>query len=71
MKRLKFFISNQKLIIKHFSSKLNIRPYDRLDKEIADFKEHKDKPAVLYNTKFLYYWNGEDLNNNKRCKTHI
>jgi len=40
--------------IKMFSLKLNIRPYNRLDKEVIDFKEYKEGLTEPHNTKCFY-----------------
>jgi len=37
------------------SLRLNIRPYNRLDKEIIDFKEYKEGLTMPHNTKRFYY----------------
>ena len=41
--------------IKTLSLKLNTRPYNRLDKEVIDFKECKEGLITLYNIKSSYY----------------
>ena len=51
----KLFQNNSKLIIKFYSSKLNIRPYNKLDKEVIDFREYKEGLATQHNTKCFYY----------------
>jgi len=33
---------------------LNIRPYNKLDKEVADFKEYKEELTTPHNTKCFY-----------------
>ena len=44
--------------VKMFSLRLNVRPYNRLDKEIADFKECKGRLVKLYNIKCFYLETG-------------
>jgi len=34
-------MGSRELTLKLLSSKLNIRPYNKLDKEVIDFKEYK------------------------------
>jgi len=41
--------------VKMFSLGLNIRPYNKLDKEVADFKEYKEGLIMPYNTECFYY----------------
>ena len=68
--RSQFIISSQKLVIQFLSNRLNTRPYNRLDKEVTDFKKPKSGPVVLHTTKCFHHQNGEDTDNNKRHKTH-
>ena len=63
-------MSQRELVFQLFSSGLNIRPYNRLDKEVADFKEHKSGPAVSCTTKCFHHQDGEDADNDKKCKTY-
>jgi len=58
------------LVFQLLSSRLNIRPYNKLNKKVADFKEYKSGPAVLYNTEYFHHQDGEDTDNNKRYKMH-
>ena len=71
LQRLQFIISSQKLVIQFFSSRLNTRPYNRLDKKVADFKKPKSRPAVLHTIKCFHHQDGEDAGKNKKCKTYI
>jgi len=50
--------SNKQLAIKFLSSKLNTRPYNRLDKEVIDFKECKEGLIMPHNTKCSYLGTG-------------
>ena len=60
-----FLLSNLKLLkltkcrgqftLKMFSLKLNTKPYSRLDKEVANFKEHKNKPVVPHTIKCFHH----------------
>jgi len=43
---MNFSKGNRQLAIKLLSSRLNIRPYDRLDKEVIDFREYKEGPET-------------------------
>jgi len=43
IKTLKISISFYKLLLKFFSSGLNLRPYNKLCKEVEDFKDLEDK----------------------------
>ena len=65
-----FVINNRELTFKLLSNKENMSYYNRLDKEVVDFKEYKGRPAVLCNTKCFHHQNGEDADNDKRCKMH-
>ena len=40
---IKLFQGGSKLTIKFLSSRLNIRPYNKLSKEVDDFKDYGDK----------------------------
>jgi len=51
---LKFITNSYELTVEFLSSRLNMKLYNRLDKEVADFKEPKGGPAVLYTTKCFY-----------------
>ena len=42
MKMIDLSKGNRQLAIKLLSSRLNIRPYNRLDKEVIDFRECKE-----------------------------
>jgi len=70
LQRLQFIISSQELVIQFLNSKLNIRLYNRLDKEIIDFIKCKKEPAVPHTTKCFHHQDGEDTDKNKKCKTH-
>jgi len=70
LQRLQFTTSSQELVIQFFSNKLNTRPYNRLDKKVADFTKYKEEPVVLYITKCFHHQNGEDADKDKKCKTH-
>ena len=57
---LKFRKSKRQLALKLISLRLNTRPYNKLDKEVIDFKEYKEGLATQHNTKYFYYqdrWN--------------
>jgi len=51
---LYFSNSLRQLIFKFLSSRLNIRPYNRLDKEVVDFKECKEGLVMPHNIKYFY-----------------
>jgi len=53
--------SSSKILFKPISLRLNARPYNRLDKEITDFKECKGGLTTPYNTKCFYYWNRRNV----------
>ena len=65
-----FVINSKELTFKPFSSRENMSHYNRLDKEVADFREHKNGLVMLYTTKCFHHQNGEDADNNKKCKMH-
>jgi len=46
--------SLRQLTLKLLSGRLNTRPYNRLDKEVADFKECKEELTTLYNIEYSY-----------------
>jgi len=54
MKTMDLSKSNRQLTIKLLSSRLNMRPYDRLDKEVIDFRECKEGLATQYNIKYSH-----------------
>jgi len=68
---LKFSKCKEQFIFETLSFKLNIRFYNRLDKEVIDFKEPKSGPVVLYTTKYFHHQDGEDADKDRKCKTHI
>jgi len=67
---LKFSKHKGQFIFKTLNFILNTRPYNRLNKEIADFTKCKEEPAVPHTTKCFHHQNREDTDNNKKCKTH-
>ena len=67
---LKFSKNGRQFIFKMLSFRLNIKPYNRLNKKVADFKEHKNRLVILCITKYFHHQNEEDADNNKKCKTH-
>jgi len=64
-------MSSQKLTVEFLSNKLNIKPYNKLDKKVIDFKETKDRLVILCTIKCFYYQDGEDADQDKKHKTHI
>jgi len=42
IKAVNLYKSTSKITIKFLSSRLNIRPYNKLDKEVIDFRECKE-----------------------------
>ena len=57
--------SSDEIPLKPISLRLNIRPYNRLDKEVINFRECKEELATQYDTKCFYYWNGQNKDRNK------
>jgi len=51
---MNFSKGNRQFAIKLFSGRLNIRPYNKLDKEVIDFKEYKKGLTTPHNTKCFY-----------------
>jgi len=47
-----------------------MRPYNRLNKEVADFTKYKKEPVVLHTTKCFHYQDREDTDKDKKHKTH-
>jgi len=45
---------NRQLAIKFFSSRLNIKPYNKLDKEVINSKKYKEELITLHNTECPY-----------------
>jgi len=41
--------------IETFSLRLNVRPYNKLDKKVADFKECKEELITPHNTKCFHH----------------
>ena len=54
VKIIKIVKRRRKSNIKMLSLGLNMRPYNRLDKEVVDFKECKGGLTTPYNTKCFY-----------------
>jgi len=54
--RAALYLSNslRQLTLKFLSGGLNARPYNRLDKEIIDFKEYKEGLTMPHNIKYFY-----------------
>ena len=71
IQNLELITGSRQLTLKFYSNKLNIKPYNRLDKKVTDFKKPKDGPAMLCTTKCFHYQNEKDTDNNKKHKTHI
>ena len=67
---MEFIINSKKLTLKPLSSRENISHYNRLNKEVADFKECKGGLVMLHNTKCFHHQDGEDADNDKRYKIH-
>jgi len=44
--------------VKIFSLRLNVKPYNKLDKEVIDFREYKGELIKPYNTKYSYLGTG-------------
>jgi len=55
IKIIQLQLSSSKIPFKPIGLKLNARPYNRLDKEVIDFKEYKGGLTMLHNTKYFYY----------------
>jgi len=43
---MKLITSSRELTLEFCSGRLNIRPYNKLDKEVVDFKEYKEGLAT-------------------------
>jgi len=54
IKIMQLRLSSSKIPLKPISLGLNIRPYNKLDKEVTDFKECKEGLTMPYNTKCFY-----------------
>ena len=57
---MKIIKRRRKSNIKTLSLRLNIKPYDRLNKEVIDFKECKEGPVTQYDIKYSYQQNGRN-----------
>ena len=55
---MNFSKGSRQLTIKFLSNRLNIKPYNRLNKEVIDFKECKEELITPYNTKYFYLKTG-------------
>ena len=69
-KTTKIVKRRRKSNVKTLSLRLNTRPYNRLDKEVIDFKEYKEGPVTQYNTKCSHYQNGQNKDKDEH-KTYI
>jgi len=54
VKIIKIVKGRHKGNVKTLSLKLNVRPYNRLNKEVVDFREYKEGLETQYNTKCSY-----------------
>ena len=65
--RVTLHLSNslRQFTLKLLSGRLNIRPYNRLDKEVIDFREYKERLITLYDTKCFHYQNGKNEDGDK------
>ena len=69
-KMIQVIISQRELVFQLLSNRLNTRPYNRLNKEVTDFKEYKSGLIMLHTTQCFHHQDGEDADNDKRCKMH-
>jgi len=67
---IKIVKRRRKSNIKMLSLRLNIRPYNRLDKEVVDFRECKEGLITQHDTKCFYYRNGKNKDGDD-YKTYI
>jgi len=51
---MKLITGSRELTLKLLSSRLNIRPYNKSDKEVADFRKCKGGPTTQHDTKYPY-----------------
>jgi len=58
VKTIKIIKCRRKGNVKTFSFGLNARPYNRLDKEVVDFREYKGELIKPYNIKYSYLRTG-------------
>jgi len=54
MKIIDLSKGNRQFAIKFLSSRLNMRPYNKLDKEVADSKEYKEGLITPHDTKCFH-----------------
>ena len=47
-----------------------MRPYNRLDKEVVDFREYKEGLVTKHDTKCSYYRDGQNKDRDKEYKTY-
>ena len=67
---IQVIISQKELVFQFFSNRLNARPYNKLDKKIADFKEPKGGPVVPHTTKCFHHQNRKNTDKDKKYKIH-
>jgi len=54
IKTMQLQSGSDKVFFKALSLKLNTRPYNKLDKEVADFRECKYGLTTPHNTRYFY-----------------
>jgi len=54
IKTIKIVKRRRKGDVKTLSLRLNIKPYNRLDKEVIDFKEYKEELIMPHNIEYFY-----------------
>jgi len=54
MKMMQLQSGSNKVFLKALSLRLNMRPYSKLDKEVADFRECKDGLTTPHDTRYSY-----------------
>ena len=69
--QLKIITSSQELTLKFLSSRLNVKPYNKLSKKVGDFKDNKGELEVPYITKSSRQQDRTDYITDKEYKIYI
>jgi len=54
IKTIQLQLGSDKVFLKALNLRLNMRPYNKLDKEVVDFRECKGKLTMPHNTRCFY-----------------
>jgi len=54
IKTMQLQLSSNEIPLKPIGLRLNVRPYNKLDKGVIDFREYKEELIMPHNTKCFY-----------------